>query len=80
MSQADLIRNELIEKLLAITDAKYLMALRKLVEKSANPEGEIALTKAQIQMLQMGEADMVYGRTISANDLDKRGLEWLSRK
>jgi hypothetical protein len=56
------------------------MALRKLVENSANPKGEIALTEAQIQMLQMGEADMEYGRTISASDLDKRDLEWLSGK
>ena len=40
----------------------------------------IKLTKKQKLMLEMSEADIQNGRTISQNDLDKNDLEWLKGK
>jgi hypothetical protein len=56
------------------------MALLRLVDNSAVQEDKIKLTKEQKLMLEMSEADIQKGRTISQNDLDKNDLEWLKGK
>ena len=73
-------KNGIIDKLLAISDKDYLMALLRLVDNSAVQEDNIKLTKQQKLMLEMSEADIINGRTISQNDLDKNDLEWLKGK
>lgn len=80
MAQIDVIRNGIIDKLLAISDKDYLMALFHLVDNSAVQEEKIKLTKEQKLMLEMSEADIQNGRIISQNDLDKNDLEWLKGK
>jgi hypothetical protein len=80
MAQVDVIRNGIIDKLLAISDKDYLMALLRLVNNSAVQEDKIKLTKEQKLMLEMSEADIKNGRTISQDDLDKNDLEWLKGK
>lgn len=77
MAQVDVIRNGIIDRLLAISDKDYLMALLRLVDNSTVEIGKIQLTKEQKLMLEMSEADLQYGRTISQNELDKNDLEWL---
>ncbi len=56
------------------------MALLRLVDNSAVENEKIKLTKEQKLMLEMSEADVQNGRTISQNDLDKNDLEWLKGK
>lgn len=80
MAQVDVIRNGIIDKLLALSDKDYLMALLHLVDNSAVQEDKIKLTKEQKLMLEMSENDIQNGRTISQNDLDKNDLEWLKGK
>ena len=80
MSQVDVIRNGIIDKLLSISDKDYLMALLRLVDNSAVEEDKIKLTKEQKLMLELSESDIQNGRTISQNDLDKNDLEWLKGK
>ena len=80
MAQVDVIRNGIIDKLLAISDKDYLMALLRLVDNSAVEDEKIKLTKEQKLMLEMSKADIQNGRTISQNDLDKNDLEWLKGK
>jgi len=80
MAQVDVIRNGIIDKLLAISDKDYLMALLRLVDNSAVQEDKIKLTKEQKLMLEMSEADIQNGRIISQSDLDKNDLEWLNGK
>jgi hypothetical protein len=80
MPQVDVIRNGIIDKLLAISDKEYLLALLRLVDSSAVEDNKIKLTKEQKLMLEMSEADLRDGRTISQNDLDKNDLEWLKGK
>jgi hypothetical protein len=53
MSQADIIRNGLIDKLLAISDKEYLLALSRLVESSAVNNEKIKFTPDQLLMLKM---------------------------
>lgn len=77
MAQVDVIRNGIIDRLLAISDKDYLKALLRLVENSTVEIGEIQLTKEQKLMLEMSEADLQNGRTISQSELDKNDLEWL---
>lgn len=80
MAQVDVIRNEIIDKLLAISDKDYLIALNHLVDNSSVDASKIKLSKEQKLMLEMSEADIQNGRTISQNDLDKSDLEWLKGK
>ena len=80
MAQVDAIRNGIIDKLLAISDKDYLMALMHLVDNSNLQNEKIKLTKEQNLMLEMSENDIQNGRLISQSDLDKSDLEWLKEK
>jgi hypothetical protein len=80
MAQIDAIRNGIIDRLLAISDKDYLIALLRLVDNSAVEKDKIKLTKEQKLMLDMSEVDIQNGRIISQNDLDKNDLEWLKGK
>ena len=80
MAQVDVIRNGIIDKLLAISDKDYLLVLLRLVDNSAVEDEKIKLTKEQKLMLEMSEADIQNGRIISQSDLDKNDLEWLKGK
>jgi hypothetical protein len=77
MAQVDVIRNGIIDKLLAISDKDYLLALLRLVDNSAVHDKKIKLTKEQKLMLEMSENDIQNGRVISQKDLDKSDIEWL---
>ena len=80
MAQIDAIRNGIIDKLLAISDKDYLMALMHLVENSNLQNEKIKLTREQKLMLEMSSNDIQNGRLISQSDLDKSDLEWLKEK
>ena len=80
MAQVDVIRNGIIDRLLAISDKDYLMALLRLVDNSTVENEKIQLTKEQKLMLEMSEVDLQNGRTISQSELDKNDLEWLKGK
>ena len=80
MAQVDVIRNGIIDKLLAISDKEYLLALLRLVDNSAVEDEKIKLTKEQKLMLEMSEEDIQNGRIIYQSDLDKNDLEWLNGK
>jgi len=80
MSQADIIRNGLIDKLLAISDKEYLLALSRLVESSAVNNEKIKFTPDQLLMLKMSENDISNGHVISQEELDKSDLKWLNEQ
>ena len=80
MPHIDIIRNRIIDKLLAISDEKYLLALARLVEKTSSGEATIKLTKEQKMMLEMSEEDIKHGRVVPQSVLDKADLEWLKEK
>jgi hypothetical protein len=77
MTGADNIRNNIIDKLLTISNAEYLAALYQLVSNSSVDEDVVQLSEAQILMLNMSEDDIKHKRIISQEELDKADLEWL---
>ena len=80
MAQVDVIRNGIIDKLLAISDKEYLIALLRLVDNSAVQGEKIKLTKEQKLMLELSENDIQNSRIISQDDLDKKDLQWLKEQ
>lgn len=77
MATVDNLRNNLIDKLLTISNKDYLKALNKLVENSATGDELVHLTEEQIIMLQLSDNDIKEGRVISQGQLDKEDREWL---
>jgi|LakMenE18May11ns_1017448.scaffolds.fasta_scaffold8713023_1 hypothetical protein len=77
MNAADTIRNSIIDRLLAISNTEYLKALYKLVENSSFENDKIKLSEAQKMMLLMSENDIVNGKLIDNNQLEKEDLKWL---
>ena len=77
MTTVDHIRNNLINRILTITDKDFLVALNNLISVSSTVKEEIQLTKEQELMLQMSEDDILAGRIISQNDLKVKTKTWL---
>jgi hypothetical protein len=74
------IRNKVIDQLLAINDADYLLALSQMIDRSHIESPAITLTDEQKLMLSMSEADITEGRTIDQLTLHERELQWLRGK
>jgi len=77
MATADTLRNELIDKLLTISNKKYLQALNQLVENGTTTNSVVQLSNEQILMLQLSDKDIESEKLISQEQLDKSDLEWL---
>lgn len=80
MATVDTLRNDLIDKILAISNKDYLLALNKLVESSPASNDKVLLTEEQIAMLQLSDNDIQSGKLISQAQLDNNDLEWLRGK
>lgn len=77
MASVDKIRNRLIDKILTIRNKDFLVALDSLISSSSAESDIVELTPEQKEMLEMSQADIVNGRLISQEAMDKRNLEWL---
>jgi hypothetical protein len=77
MATADNIRNNIIDKLLTISNKEYLNALFQMVENSKVDSDKVKLSDEQILMLQMSEKDIKKGKLIDQKNLDKEDLKWL---
>jgi hypothetical protein len=80
METVDTLRNDLIDKLLSISNKEYLLALNQLIENSAIGKELVNLSEEQILMLQLSDRDIEAGKLISQEQLDKDDLEWLQGK
>ena len=80
METVDSLRNDLIDKLLSISNKEYLLALNQLVENSTVGKELVNLSDEQILMLQLSDRDIETGKLISQEQLDKDDLEWLQGK
>ena len=76
-STTDILRNNIIDKLLTINNKDYLSALYQLVNKSSIDNDIVELTKEQILMLQLSDEDIKAGKLISQDQLDQDDLKWL---
>jgi hypothetical protein len=77
MTKVDKIRSELIDKILTIRNIDFLLALDSLISSSKTNTDVVELTTEQKEMLEMSESDIVNGRLISQEAMDKRNMEWL---
>jgi hypothetical protein len=71
MSQIDQIRNGIIDRILAITDRKYLSRIEEFISQETTKSAISPLTKEQKIMLELSLADLEKGALISQEDLDK---------
>jgi hypothetical protein len=77
MNRADILRNNIIDKLLTISNKDYLSALYQLVENSSVDNDIVKLSDEQILMLNLSDKDIEDGKLVSQEDLDKSDLKWL---
>ena len=80
MAQIDILRNGIIDKLLAISDKVFLLEILTKIESSSTELTSTRLTSEQKLMLEMSQSDIEAGRVIPLSDVDKDDLEWLSAK
>ncbi len=78
MTTVDKIRSGLINKILAIRNENFLLALDHLIVSSSADSDIVELKTEQKEMLEMSEVDIKNGRLISQEAMDKRNLEWLN--
>jgi hypothetical protein len=76
MSKTDLIRNNIIDKLLTISNEDYLLALYHLVNNSSVGQDTVQLSEEQVIMLQLSDEDIVNGKFIAQDQLDKDDLQY----
>lgn len=77
MNRADILRNNIIDKLLTISNKDYLAALYQIIENSSIDNDIVKLSAEQILMLQLSDNDIQLGAIISQEELDKKDLQWL---
>ena len=77
MTSADALRNEIIGKLLTISDKSYLSAINRIVETRSDKNDVVKLTEEQKLMLDMSNDDIKNGRTLNQVELNKADLLWL---
>lgn len=74
------IRNRLIDSLMAVNNADFLMALEEQIKSSNLEAKRIPLTEEQKIMLSMSDLDIQNDRLIDQNSLNERELEWLRKE
>lgn len=80
MSQIDILRNSLINRLLRIENVNMLKAIDTILKESKVSDEPYNFTKAQLELLKLSEEDIANGRITSHQDLMKEAREWLKEK
>ena len=75
METVEEIRNNVINKILAISNINFLEALDNLI---VNNSDIVELTVEQKMILDLSDEDIKNGRMISQDSLIKRNTEWLN--
>ncbi len=77
MATVESIRNSLVDKIQAIDNKDFLMALEQLISSASFDLEMATLTDEQKQMLEMSEQDIKNQKTITQEEMNKRNIEWL---
>jgi len=77
MTTVDNLRNNIIDKLLTITNEDHLAEIYKLLKDNQSEVDLIKLTEEQRLMLQLSDNDIEHEKLIPQRQLDKKDLEWL---
>jgi DNA polymerase III psi subunit len=78
MTNIEIIKTRLIDRILATSNQSLLEAIDRIFSASQESADEVyELTSEQIEMLMMSEEDIKYGRLTTQEELDKTDREWL---
>ncbi|MCU4175367.1 hypothetical protein [Carboxylicivirga sp. N1Y90] len=77
MTKIEVIKNRLIDRVLATNNESLLKAIDSIFE-STSEEEKVLLSSEQIEMLQMSENDIKNGDIVSESEIEKLDEEWLS--
>ncbi|WP_428223887.1 hypothetical protein [Flavobacterium sp.] len=77
MNSLEILKNNLIDKILATQNEELLASIFGIFESSV-VEGKIALTSEQIEMLTMSENDIQNNKIVDEEQLEKRDVRWRS--
>jgi archaellum component FlaF (FlaF/FlaG flagellin family) len=77
MTALEIIKNNLIEKILATKNEQILETLNQMLD-SSNENDFVTFTQDQIEILNLSETDISLGNLISEADLNKRDSKVLS--
>ena len=78
MTTIDNLKNNLIDKILSISNEKFLLAIDNLITSTNASEEVVMLTSDQKQLLNLSEKDIEQKLLISQDEMVKRNLEWLN--
>lgn len=77
MNSTDFLRSQVISKLLAVRDEKFLVALGELLDNNSIANDVMKLTDSQVQVLNLSDLDIEYNLIMSQEQLDEEDLHWL---
>lgn len=78
MNQAGSLRNDIIQRVLAIDDVEQLKVLKKMVQPSKSPVYKLTALQKELVAQSIRQADS--GLLISQEDLENQQQEWLKEK
>lgn len=78
MTTIDNLKNNLIDKILSVSNEKFLLAIDNLITSTNASEEVVVLTSDQKQLLNLSEKDIEQKLLISQDEMVKRNLEWLN--
>jgi hypothetical protein len=78
MTTIDNLKNNLIDKILSVSNEKFLLAIDNLITSTNASEEVVMLTSDQKQLLNLSEKDIEQKLLISQDEMVKRNLEWLN--
>ena len=77
MKGIEIIKNNLIDRILATRNEKLLLAISNIFE-STQTDDIVSLSSEQIEMLLMSEKDIESGNLISESELNESDSKWLN--
>jgi hypothetical protein len=79
MLKVEEIKNDIIGKILSISNEDFLEALDKLID-SSNQVGQVHVTPEQRIYLEMSEDDILAGRIVSEQEMKEYDAKWKGEK
>jgi len=76
MSSIDILKNQLIDRILVTKNEDLLNAINGIFNSTAS-DSKLELNSFQIEMIEMGLKDIESGNVISESDLEKQDSEWM---
>ena len=78
MTNLDIIKNRLIDRILAVKNEKLLEAIEKIFDSTQKKEELIMISSEQFEMLMMSEEDIKKNNLVSESELKKIDSQWMN--